>query len=70
MAPENPSGESDDVAEHVAEQVAELRMAIRSARGSSVRLREIFDDAVAEFGRDDASTLWWAAFAANDATET
>lgn len=66
MAAENPSGAADDVDEHV----ANLRAAISSAHGSTELLRKIFDDAVEQFGRDDASTLWWAAFAAHDASET
>jgi hypothetical protein len=51
------------------ERVA-LRGRIDRARGSAGELEAIFDDLVDRVGRERASRQWWAAFGAEDASQT
>lgn len=49
---------------------AALAARIDQAHGSASELNAIFNELVDRLGRDGASSLWWAAFGAGDATET
>ena len=53
----------------VALDVDELRTRLSSADGDEA-MRDLFAQLEAAVGRDEASRLWWAAFAASDASDT
>lgn len=48
----------------------QLKTHIHDADGSPARLRALFAALSSELGSDQASRLWWAAFAETDAAET
>jgi len=58
------------VVEWVIDDLTSLRLHIDQLRGSTEGLRALFADLEARLGRARASELWWAVFAAQDATHT
>ena len=47
-----------------------LKAEIESANGSPELIRRVFSDLADRFGREEASVMWMAVFAAEDASET
>ena len=58
------------VVEWVIDDLTSLRGRIEQLAGSTEGLRALFHDLEARLGRKRASELWWAVFAAQDATHT
>jgi hypothetical protein len=62
---------ADDAGRAKRSELVELRRRLATIDGSDdAALRELYARLVARVGADSASRLWWAAFAASDATET